>query len=67
MLVAQAEATVKDMENLQQTALIIAVVQSVIIVPAFVAVMYFHIFRLNQHRRALFSVFLGVPRHVAMR
>lgn len=67
MLLAQASNTVKDMEDLQNVALIIAVIQSLVVVPLFSAAVYMNVARLNGNRSSLFTVFLSIPRHLLVR
>ena len=62
-----SQATLSNMKSLQTIALIIALVQIVVIVPAFVVGVVMHALPLIGHRRALFQVLLAIPRHLVTR
>ena len=67
MLVAQASNTVNNMQRLQNIALIIAVLQSLVVVPLFSVAVYMHIAKLNDNRVSMFNLFLSIPRHILAR
>lgn len=67
MLQGASTSAKTNFKSLQQTALVIAVLQSVLVVPAFVVAVYFNLMPLLNQRRLLFTVFLAIPRHLVVR